>query len=1088
MARHDVPVKGIATLAGKWIPSRISTADSSYTEAEPQPGTMETAETEARLVPQLTGAQTVGAHLVVSRTGEPGVGISSALLVSANADLNASLGPVHTGEVGYYLDDGAETVDDLRGFDPPIKVVDFRMPGALPQPDAADAAMLPLSGKVAMRWTCASGGVRFAVWSPYDSSFENYSALTGTRDAPGAVVCVPGTERILLVYPTFSIYSDDYGATWGQYSRTGPQEYETELGTPTYEGKIRAAFDGAHNLLWAATDTTTGDLHLFASADLGASWALIEAYPAADCIDWDLSAAPDGQLYLAVIDSSNVATLLTLGGAFTTPSTATVTTVFSDTYGSFTTQQIWVAVDHNNAIWVYAEDDVDEGWWRAAVSVDGGITFFDRFVYPVIPRSYFWNAGDGAKSPGGWRLVPNAAGGFVAACCFGPVGAGVQHGGMAILGGFTSPQPVQRQFGRAYVDGSNTHKDRMWVGYGRPEDVAGGSDYTKTGAATTTHSSSDGSPVSPLGYVKIDSGAGAAAGYYEADLGDNGVIGAHGLFCLSVSEDGGSGQGIAVRYTLDDTSGNRACQVAVHFTETGLRVRDVAGAAWFAAEVAHDFTERTFVSISIDTEDETVEVLYRHEDSRVWQRVFYDSVSFVTATTSTDVGHVEWGQVTGVANAVSRWWMAQAAQVIGIAEAPETDGESYEGTSVAGVSASEDYGYPIPELWDAEAERPCFVRLRGSVGVEGESYSLPVLAGYPIEATFPTREPSPERAWRTAATGVEQRLAVDLGRDTRPGAGLSLLWLFAGCNARYWRVSAKEDGGSSYTTLGTADLATGFGSVGFARYGEVVVPASGGAGSRYLASGETRGGHIILDIGGTPVTRRIKTNTPGFFDASATGPRATLLLEGIDGTEPTTGLATIVWPSGVLALHGALESGSYYRYWRVSCLSTNESPESYYTAGIIAPFALRPTGKQCGNGWEISYEPNVRATRDARGTERRDQLGPPRRILTQSWDHGAKVGRLRGTDADYLGIEGKAALVGRDDVWWVIEDLLRESDGGARPVLSIFTEIADGATLNDPNLFLYSYLTGAIRTQHATGEEGVNEFVRTGPLRLEEIV
>lgn len=1088
MARHPVPVKGIAVLAAKWVPSRISAADSSYTEADPLPGTAETTETYARLVPQLVGAQTQDGVLVVTRTGEPGIGMPSGLLRSSNAALNAALGPVHTAELGYYLGDGVETEDDARGYDPPIKITDWRAPAALPAPDAADAAMLPLSGKVALRWTCSTG-VRFSVWDPYTETFENTTTFTGTRDAPGAVCCVPGTERILLVYATHSIYSDDYGASWGNYSRSGPVDYETELGTPNYAGKIRAAFDGQGNLLWAATELTTGDLHLYASSDLGASWTLNEVIDAAEAIDWDLAAHPDGTLLLGYIDATNTAKLARLGGAYSTLANAETVTVFSETYGgTFPVQQIWVAVEATGAIWVYAEDDVNEGWWRAAASVDDGETFYDRFAYPVIPYSFFWNAGDGSRSPGGWRLVPNAAGGLIAAACFGPVGAGVQQGGMAKLGGWTSPQPVQRQFGRVYMDGLNTHKDRHWVGYGRPEDTAGANDFSKTGTATTTHSSSDGSPVTPLGYVVINSGAGALAGYYEADLGDNGVIGAHGLFCLRVAEDGGSGQAIAIRYTLDDTSGNTSCQVGVHFTETGIRVRDHVAAAWFGAEIAHPMTARTWVSINIDMVQETVEILYRYDGTTKWERVLYDAVTFVNATTSTDLGHVEWGHLTGVANVVSRWWAAQAAQVIGIAEAPETDGESYRGTDVAGVSCGSEYGAPIPELWDAANERPCYLLLRGSVGVEGESYTHDTAQGYPIEAVFPTLEPSAERKWRTQATGVEQRLALDLGRDTRPGIAHSLLWLVAGANARYWRVSVKEDGGSSYTTLGTMDLATGFASVGFARYGEVVVPASGGAGSRYIAAGECAGGHIILDIGGTPVPRRVRTNTPGFFDPTA-GPQATLLLEGVDGTEPSSGLATIVWPTGVLALHGALTSTAYRRYWRVSCLSTNESPDSYYEAGVIAPFALKPTGKQWGNGWEISYEPNARASRDARGTERRDQLGPNRRILTKTWDHGAKLDRIRGqTDADHIGVSGGPGLVARDDVWWQLEDVLRESDGGARPVLSVFTEIADGATINDPSLFLYGYVTGSIRTQHANGEDGVNEFVRSGPVRLEEIV
>lgn len=1063
MARLDATVRGIAVMDRMWLPTRLHTADTSVEEADPRPGTMVTSADYARTVPQIVGAQSQNVNLIVTESGYPG---PNPPFITTRVSENS-----WSGEVAYYL----ETVADTRSWQMPTRVVDWRSPD-IDQNDpyeCCDAVMFPLSGKVAVRWwSDLNGRDGFAVWNPYTDAFENEGETPiGTAGGVGpnlryggSLAVVPGTERLLLLAPTGSWYTDDYGANWHVLSTVGPAS--VQVGSPVYEGKIRSAFDSQGNLRWMADDTSSAFFHTYVSSDMGVSWSVLAQL--GNIADFDMAQNPDGSITLAIISTtlSNELQVARLESAWEDGPSASFVAVVDAATQDF--ERCALAVDHNGVMWAYGQipdpgiPSEPASWF---VYASGNGTVWD------LQTNTFWSLGDADTGPAAWRIVPHANGGLIAACTFGTLADPRGQAGICQLGSWSAPG-LYATFGDSPISGDITAAH--WMGFGEPDGIAG-SPWSYIGVAAV-----DRGTTAPLGDIRILSGVGADAGVYHASIRTGvGTTTATAELACSTPEDGGGDLGIGFQLNVQSSSGAGTKYLfSVRVQEDGFRIRDDNAAAFAAAKVLFDCTER--VHFRVEFAAGAVILRYRADGTTAWLET---TATVTSVPTASDTSSLEFGQIFGVAGAISRWWYAQGSA--GVAA-----GVLKEGTDSTGVTAGADLGYPIPDLHNTTAERMAKLLLRNGPAIKGEIYSHDINPGYPIEAVFPSIEPSPSRRWRST-TLATQDFVVDRGYDGSSNGDHSILWLVHGTNARRWTISAQVDGGAGvYTDLGTIDLAVGFTDLSFTRQGEICIPATGTAGARYVRDGELAGGHIVMDPLGTPVARRIRTNLAGWWDANATGPRMILILEDVDTTtDPTTGDCNIVWPSGVMVIHGDGNLTQYARYWRARCLTTSVSPETYREAGIVAPFGLKAPGKQWGNGWEWSHNPNQRATKDSFGTERRSERGPIARTLSLTWDHGEKMERTRGqTDADYVGAVGKAALAARDEVWQRLLSCWKESNGGTLPVVALLTDPGHCVTMTDPTLWMYAYLDGSLRSQHATGAENVKEFMRTGPVRLEEIV
>jgi len=1057
MAAVDRPLRFFGVLDVDWIATNLSAAESSFTEADPKPGTMSTDEPLARLVPQVLQVQSQPATIAVISSGNPFIGDGCV-------------------QVGYFLD--GETITNVRGFEPPIRITDWTMAGAVLS-EWADAAYFPLSGRVACVWESAIG-----IWNPHTFSWEyTDDDIDGGFGPPtmGTLAVVPGTERLLFVRADDVLLTDNYGTSWVVVRELrGPMRASTKV-TPPVWVKMRSGFDTSGGLLVVGYDDNDASVDFIASSDLGCTWTEVDTLDAGDHDDFDLTVGTDGAFYLVTIDTiDKFVRVRRLGGAFDHPQLADV----ADVYTGGTAVGVSIACDHSGTLWVFVNDETDPELVIAKYSTDSGQTW--SIGVAVFAR------GDADNFPRGWRYVRSPTGALCAATATSAALVADNHSGLMTLGGMAGPVfdlPRGNPFDGIYLDelrltygGSvpfNTVDPFHWHAAARPEDVSG-TGLSKSGTGVTRHSSTIVGAAAPLGFVRVGDGADANAVNYLAQTTAALTTAVWGVAELAVRvlDDGGSDQAIFHSMIVDSTTNRRAWKV--YFQEDGYRIWDDEANAWLGSKVLVDLTVRTHFRIKFaDGDIDTTVVLRRADGVTKWETDGWNAIT--TSGAGGSVGGLHRFGKEAIADAEADFWYVNALTAASVDEedyiAARTGVESY------GAIADDLGRVVLPDLANVTAERVSYLRLRGGPGIAGEEYEHDVAPGYPVEALFPTREPSPSRRWRSLAKGVAQDFTIDMGFDTLPGGSASKALVVRGCNVRKLEVYTKEDGGGAYSLNGTLDLAAGFTALSFTRIGRRVFPAGVTVGARYIGKNELMGCHVILDTAGTPMPQKVLSNTAGFFNAAA-GVKCSIILEDPDPGAVTTGLLDIVWDSGVLVMHGSGTQGN--RYLRVRIPSTEIAVESYYEAGTIAMMGLVAPGKQWSANWSWDLTPNVRSDVDSYGTERRQQTGPSRRSIEISWDHGAKLDRIRGlTDADHLATSA-APFVVQDDVWAQMWGMLDQAQGGALPCL--FMPVDPGAvTLTDRTLWMFGYVNGDLRIENASGDEGVDEFHRAA-LSFVEVV
>jgi hypothetical protein len=716
MSRLSKTVKGIAVLDPYWTEDRLLASDTTATEAGPMPGTMETDSVYAKLVPQLLDQQSASAVLSVVSSGVPGAGIG--------------IGQV---EVAYKL--ATESDDDYRYCDLPLRLNDWGSPGTVTTPDDADCVTFP-SGITFHVWTKTATEVAYT-WDPYAEAF---AAATTYADDEFAYAVVPNTERLLMIglgATGPSRYSDDYGVTWTEYTtQDAPTSISAVSTDPAPLRKRRAAFDGAGNLMFAGIDTVDGSVDSFASADQGVTWEEIAL--AAPVGDYDLASHPNGSLVFGFLNSGGLAKVTILGSAYDSMITSTSVDVFDGSlhFDALTFQKICVGVDAAGVIWVFAEDDAADGSWAVAASYDGGETWFSDWHEQAIP--YAIVMGDTANRVCSMRFAPAVKGGLIASMSFGQVaGSGVGNGGVGWFGGWRSSPMLSAQYGSFGDD-----DDGLWMGFKAPQSV--GTDWTLVGSGTVSmvHTGSG-----PKGYAKIEATASAFATYLTRVLSSLARGQAECKFAAQVDADGSNAQCIGVSMFIQTAASNKESNVTIFMQTDGFRVRDVTAGAWLGAKVSVDLTKRTHFEAHFNRGGAPV-VSYRQDGSTVFTSTTWSAVA-PGASVATGVT-VAWGILNGVANAQCRFWYMEAKSAV----YDSSLGRFAVYPLSVGASIGSDFGVSLPDL--ASNDRPCRLVLRGSLGLTGEVYDLPVAPDYALSSVFPDSEPSPSRTWRSTETALRR--------------------------------------------------------------------------------------------------------------------------------------------------------------------------------------------------------------------------------------------------------------------------------------------------------------------------------------------
>ncbi len=1064
--RIATTLRGWGILPPNYGVLRLAEDESTYTESSPRPGTSSSETPSARSAPQVLLAQAQPVTIRGSHAGGfPGV----------NED---------GGAVGYYLHaaNPAETADDMRHWRPPWVLTAALNFGQARESVYVDMVAFPLSGKVLLAYPQDSGGGDLTY--TYDPLLNTWTINAAGPLDHGALVVLPGTaEDVLWISEEGQAQrSTDYGATWALHARFAP--LIAADGSYTYAGaKRRAVVDGAGNLLFCGKRSTGNEWDFHASSDLGHTWSTTKAQFAAK--DVDLVATRDGSIVVVLVRTDDELEARVIGGAYTDPSNADALAI-EDT-------QTWVeatiSCDDDGALYVIGRRAPAGGaTLQGFVSNDGGNTFLKANGSTGTPM--IKAMGTSLDYPKGARAVHT--GGRLFFAHGNDAGANQYFNAVAIFGGWQGPyyERIAGNFSATYPPreiverfylGQDLFNLNWWCA-ATPESI-GGSGWN----ATTT-----GSPTAALGNGGLQVTVASTEEYYWDDTITTGGTDAAAddawlRFAARVDNDNGGDDNIRVTVR---TAGH---EFSVVLHEDGWKIHDEDAAADIGAEVA--VSEDTVIYFELYVDDSTGVVTVLHAEAatgKPFPTKYTKTQRLLTGSSSNGSERLRWGCIGAASGALDAtfYFVAFASSFRDGTNAPPT---LLEGDDGWGKAVGSEHGYPIPELGDSAAGRQALLTMHGGPITAGDTYTHDTAPDYPIEHLFPTESPGPDSRWRSVDKSADVEVAWDLGAiNTLPAGSFSWAILAQKSNVRRITISGKAAGVGTYTTLGTLDLATGFVGVDFERTGRILRPGAGYTGvegSRYIWPGEYRGGHVVLDVGGTPTYHRVLFNTGGRWGDASVQP--TLVLDGITGTEATTGTCHLVSPSGVLVLHWDSTAAIPTRYLKATIdASADGAPDDYYELGTLAPFGIRVPGKPWHHGWEWDRSPNFQATSDTRRTERRTSLGPPQRKLTKSWDHGVLVERLRGlSDPDYLGRPSRAALVSQDEVWGELWELLDLTDSAARPLLYLGQIGAHQTTLTDPTLFMLAYLGGGgIRAQNSAGSEGVDEFVRNGPITLTEVV
>lgn len=1048
-------LRGFGVLDPAYVVSALDTTETTATEAGPRPGTSSTSDTLARLVPQVLGAQTKPiAFLGTVAGGFPGLGENG-------------------GAVSYYLPDDGETDADARHWRAPWIMTDARGFGSSIRSEYADAATFP-SGRVLVFFPRGTGGGDPTyLYNPHTASWtENPAAPTDS----GAIAVVPGTERVLLVDGAAGVtwFSDDYGDSWSILARFKSWDWY-HIGTGGTV-RTRLAWDGSGNLAAVATVTGTSagaaDGHYFhASSDLGCTWSNLTTPPTVvtDYDEIDISSHPSGSIAVAyVLSSDTYAYLEMVGSAYDFPLAGNAVEV-----RAAATTGIAVSVDDDGIVYVWRLSGDVEGYY----SLDAGASIESSTV-ATIPKVFsLYSAG--TEFPRDARVVHSAG---RAIYVHGGNAAGNLYRGAVFLGGWAGPtfdRTTNGDFGGATVWARELYARLSGsdgpVWYGAVDDPAG---------VTTPGWVASGTGTFSLGAFGLRLNDTSARRWTKAyTVAGTANDDAFGYFSVRVDDEG---DGATTFFRLQTANHD----FRIYVDAASWYVYDADAAATIGATVAYTAGARLHFEVYVDDSTGDVSVLWREAGTgTAWSTV----TRTLTGSSSRSFAIGVWGAEASVSAYDCTWFYAGYMSAFDAADY-DTAPVLLSGADGWGKAVGSEYPYPIPDTSDPLTSTLSRFVLRGGPVARAQTYTHDVAPDFPVEAAlFPDVSPSPDTVWRSTSDGVVTDLVVDLGADTLIGDSWTWIALARNVNFRLLNVAVKPDGGA-YPAGATMDLATGFSSgLTYTLAGRHVRPTdtyAGTDGARYVAPGELRGGHVILDAdgsGGGPFYRRITGNTGGFWGSGT--PRLSITLADVDGTEDTSGDIVIVWPSGYMPLHLSRSSSGLARRVRFRIPASESTAEGYLEAGTIAILGFRPLGKQWANGYELVYSTNTASRVDAYGTDRRRQRGPNAREGIVSWDHGVALSRLRGVaDADYLGASGAAELVARDEVWRQVWDLYDRTDGGARPVLLVHDVPASGVTVTDPDAFLFGHLDGSARVTHVSGDDVVDEFVRVGALRVREAV
>lgn len=1099
MPSHDATL----TPAGLVLPdarlresSSLWSAESSITYAEPIPGR-----------PVL--ASSSGLVLEAHGDEQEGSGLSAVVLAGGQP----------RDEVGWPTVGWTRTGEETRHWEPPVVISGSRVVAWAGASDYTQPAIVGLaSGRLLV--AAVQDGTDLVVWYSDDEGLTWTGPTTVYTAAAVSSPCLvdQGEEGVLLLCEAGQslrvLLSLDGGETWPTTPR------QVRLGVTAVS--MAAAYSSGEVLLLVhyralavAPAIGRDRVRQYMSADYGATWEQVGTLY--DVIDegsgWPACAGrPQGGFvaaWLALVSSTEtVGRVHLLPTARADLSDVTSATDWGDMSGLSadsahngvgTVQAAGPAYDMVDADVCCIVDDAGWAWtawrrsygsvtgeWALLVAPDGETWApVGRGEYPPAPDAsvsgYIWHTRDtGGHWPSDARMAWHRGRvlwvhGFAAqeASASGPSVIVTQLGGWSTL---TTPAldvaDVELQE-RATFERTHLPIERLL-------DV---SDWTGTTAGAYTWA------LSAAGYEGITTGDGvgtAGTAYATWTRAADGVE-----RCWQVQYEVRATQAasvaspdVACRLRLETTA-PLAVQVSIrHLPGTIALYDDLAsggaGAA-LAAWASLDTGLPVQVRVGVSLPDEAVRVWWRQPSAplaadREWTELGSGPHALTTAAAGTIGNAIRIGHIasSGAGSQTrSRWYQVHHA----CQDPASTSTAEQVGPWHSSEVGEEAPGRPLRGLAVYLADGVSVASGGGSATPLEEAAITPT-SERPIARVWPSVALSP-RAGARLAQGTEQRVALALYSgatayecELPPVSALAVY----GCNWPSATVQGYTSG--AWSTIGTLDLSGGL-SLPYTRRGSTLVPSS--IGTTRLLPGELVGATLALGS----YRRRVIAQSEGLWSSTTDGPMPHIVLEGVTGSEPSSGTATPWYTSGLMLW---APGSTRYAGLRLVLASSITTVDGWLDVGVLLvgrvyPLARPDWGGQTSRAWrrEVSASDAGYATLQRRG--------PSSRVLSIDWaESGADLTDLRraavGGSYYRAGPTQPGATRGG-----VALELLGLSDRD--PVVYLPRLDPDASlprSVVRPDQHLLALPDGPPELRQRLGQAGVDEWVTVGSLVMRELV
>tara|TARA_R110000824_G_scaffold27515_10_gene93523 strand:+ start:213 stop:1208 length:996 start_codon:yes stop_codon:yes gene_type:complete len=278
---------------------------------------------------------------------------------------------------------------------------------------------------------------------------------------------------------------------------------------------------------------------------------------------------------------------------------------------------------------------------------------------------------------------------------------------------------------------------------------------------------------------------------------------------------------------------------------------------------------------------------------------------------------------------------------------------------------------------------------------------------------------------------------------------------------------------------------TDFLSIQYTLDGDVVAPdltvVGPWGGDRYIKLDELVGSYCEFDPSGSPIVRKIVSNSEGGAYRTAAGglpPKvAEFLVEGDLSAVPAAGVMHIRQDS---ATHLFPSSSTAYTKFRLR-IPVQDTAEGYFKIGAMVLGPVLFFGTDYSHGRLLTLEPNQEITTGRSGDRLVEELGPARRRIEFSWTDGWDSRATSGDSprdwteiAYHVTAPGGGAGVREDPS--VLEGMLLRSRGAAETVVYLprvphVDGVKQPETITGRERHLYGRIVSKVTRQVILGDE-----------------